>query len=324
MFRLRLLSLTGVVAGMMLGMGVLAFGSGDARAQAPTVEGTVEGAVAAWNDEDAEAFLGYFTPEGWMAVSGVEPTVEAVQADMEETGPIADYSVTDLKLAGGDFTATVELTFEVGFVLYQIWTFDETDDGWVVSGAEELSRPIPPGVPAVDMTLQEYAFVYSEAAINAADGNFAFDVTNAGEEEHEIVVFAIDSDKPLLELLESADLESEEEPEGLSFAAFGGFFAPGTSGTAVFDQPFAPGKYGLACFVSSPDGIPHAFLGMVSEFTVSGGLAPAPGGGGGITPPNTGDAGLLDTGYGTASWLVLSLALTLVLGGTIGLVRSRS
>lgn len=321
----RLLSLTAVVAGLVLGMGALALGGNGAQAQAPTPEGAVEGAVAAWNDGDAEEFLSYFTPDGWMAVAGIEYSVEAVEADMEETGPIADSNVTDLRIEAGVFTGTVELQFEAGFALFQVWTFEDTDDGWVVSGAEEAIRPIPPGVPAVDMTLQEYAFVYNEAAIQAADGNFAFSVTNAGEEEHEIVLFEITTDDPLSDVVDAiAESGEDEQPEGVGAIEFLGFFGPGTEGTAIPSAPLAAGRYGLICFVGSPEGVPHAFLGMVSEFNVSGG-GPVDGGGGAgpITPPSTGDAGLLGSGTGTATWLVLGLALTLVLGGTAGLVRSR-
>ena len=328
MGRLTFLSLTGAVAGIVLGVGALALGG--AQAQAPTPEAAVEGAVEAWNAGDAEAFLGFFTPEAFELIVGTEPTVAAVEADMEATGPIASFELSDLRLEGGVFTGVADIQFEAGFSIYELWTFEDTDDGWIIADSEFATRPIPPGVPAVDMALDEYAFIYDEDAINAADGNFAFDVANVGEEPHEVVVLSIDSDRPLLELLAASDPESEEMPEGVEFVTFGGFFEPGQEGTTVFPQPLAPGKYGLVCFVPAPDGTPHAFLGMVSEFTVgSGPVAPPaptvkPGTGGGITAPNTGDAGLLESGQDGASWLVLGLALTLAIGGTVAVVRSRS
>ena len=329
MGRMRLLSLTGVVAGLMLGMGALTFGA-SAQAQAPTPEATVEGAFEAWNAGDAEAFMGYFSPDILQSLLELEsePTVEDVAAFIEDTGPVASYEVSDLKLEGGMFTGTVDLQFEIGFSVYERWTFEDTDEGWVVSAVEPISRPIPPGVPTVDMELGEYYFDYNEDAINAADGNFAFAVANVGDEPHEVIVVEITSDESLLNLLLSSPAESEEPPEGIEEVAFGGFFEPGQEGSVIFEDALSPGRYGLLCFVEAPDGTPHAFLGMISEFTVGSGPvappAPTVSPGGPITPPNTGDAGLLGAEQSTAGWLVLGLALTLVLGGTVGLVRSRS
>src|SRR5690606_30512437 len=146
----------------------------------------------------------------------------------------------------------------------------------------------------------------NEAAMQAADGNFAFSVSNTGEEVHEVVILGIDSDKSLLELLQSSDPESEDMPEGVSFVSFGGVFEPGAEGTVVLEQPLAAGKYGLICFIPTPAGVPHAFVGMISEFSIGSmgpvDQTPVGGGtsGGGITPPNTGDAGLFGAGSSTA------------------------
>jgi hypothetical protein len=323
MRRLTLLSFAAVVGGLVLAMAAVTPPDRGAHAQAPSPEETVAGAVEAWNSGDAEAFLGYFTPEALEQIVGIEPTVAAVEADMEETGPIASYEVSRLRIEGGGFTAIVDLQFEAGFSVYGRWSFEETDDGWVISGGEPASRPIPPGVPAVDITLQEYAFVYNEDAINAADGNFAFSVTNTGEEEHEIVLFEITTDAALGDVVDAIAASGEEEqPEGVGAIEFLGFFEPGQEGTAVPSAPLAAGRYGLICFIPAPDGTPHAFLGMVSEFRVGSGPVDGGTGGGPITPPSTGDAGLLDAG-GTMSWLLFGLAFVLVLGGTAGLIRSR-
>ena len=330
MGRLRLLSLTGVVAGMILGMGALTFGS-SAQAQENVVEATVSAIVDAFNDQDAEAFVALWTEQGLEASFGPQDDyVEFIQGEMEATGSIVAHEVSDLRIEGGRFHAIVELEFEVGFVVYEEWEFIEGDEGWLVNNTTPAFREIPPGTPVVDMQLDEYAFIYNKDAINAADGNFAFDVTNVGEEPHEIIVVEITSDDSLLNLLLSSPEESEEPPEGIEVISFGGFFEPAQDGTVVFEEALSPGRYGLLCFVEASDGTPHAFLGMISEFTVGSGPVepPAPtvkpGSGGGITAPNTGDAGLLDSGQNRASWLVLGLALTLVVGGTVGIVRSRT
>ena len=324
MLKLRLLSLSALVAGLVLGLGALSPGGDSAQAQEATIQGTLDAVVAAWNGEDFETFISYFTDEGLAHNFEVsrDEAVDFVTGDREETGPIASAEASRIRLSGGVFTAIVDLQFEAGFSIYEEWEFYMTDDGWKIGAGQPVSRPIPPGVPAVDLTLQEYAFVFNEDAVNAADGNFAFKISNAGEEEHEVVLLSIDSNESLLDLLMSSDPESEDLPAGVGFVTFGGFFAPGDEGTVIFSEPLSAGKYGLVCFVPSPEGTPHAFLGMVSEFTVGGG--PVDGPGGGITPPSTGDAGLLGGGSGYTTWLMLGLALTLILGGAAGFARSRA
>ena len=328
MVKLRLLSMLAVVAGMVLGMSAFTLGGNNAEASSEDdIRATLQAIMQAWNAGDVDTFMSYWLDEGLayqFPTEDGQTQKEAVEAAINDTGPIASIEVTDVFAPGGNATGIVDLKFEAGFSLYEKWDFEFSGGMWKIGAGTPASRPIPPGVPAVDLSLQEYAFNYNPAAIQAADGNFAFKVTNVGQQEHEVVLLKIDSDKPLLDLLQSADPESEDLPQGLEFAQFGGVFAPGTSGTVIFDQPLSNGRYGLVCFLPSPEGVPHAFLGMVSEFDV-GQLAPSTGGdssSGGITPPSTGDAGLLHQDGGTTTWLMLALATMLVLGGTAGLVKS--
>ena len=329
---LRLLSFgTMVLAGIALALGSLTYTDRQAQAQTPEedIVATVEAAVAAWNAQDWDAFTALFTSRGLGEFFGIGEDDDAAAILAEEfafTGPIVSSTVTDLFVTSGNASGIVELQFGSGFGIYEEWSFLFMDGGWKINGTEPASRPIPEGVPVVDMVLQEYAFVYNEAAILAADGNFAFDVTNIGQEEHEIVIFGIDSNDSLLEILQSSsEPESPDDlPPGLEFVTFGGVFEPGQDGTVVLDQPLTAGRYGLVCFLPAPDGTPHAFLGMVSEFEI-GALAPdddddgaAP-----IRPPSTGDAGLLGTGAGTTTSVLYGVALILVLGGITGLLATR-
>jgi hypothetical protein len=319
-----------VVAGLALALGALTLPDSRAQAQTPEdeIQATLQEAMDAWNDEDIETFLTFFTEEGLQEVFdiGDEDPTAFLTADREETGPIASITASDLSVTSGNASGFVDIQFEAGFSLFEEWDFVFLDGGWKVNGAEPAFRPIPEGVPAVDMTLQEYAFVYNADAISAADGNFAFDVANVGQEDHEIVLFEITTDAPLSNVLDAiAESGEDEQPEGVGSIEFLGFFESGQEGTAIPPSPLAAGRYGLICFVPSADGTPHAFLGMVSEFTV-GGAAPAPDDDDdddGISPPSTGDAGILDSSSGTLSWLMLGMAITLVLGGTAGLVAIR-
>jgi hypothetical protein len=83
----------------------------------------------------------------------------------------------------------------------------------------------------------------------------------------------------------------------------------------VFTGPLAAGRYGLVCFFPSPQDVPHAFLGMVSEFSVG-----TAGGAGAVRPPSTGDGGLLATRSEELSLTLLTIGLLAVSAGAGGLV----
>ena len=108
---------------------------------------------------------------------------------------------------------------------------------------------------------------------------------NIGAQTHEIAVAKLNTDDTLDKFV-AAVAGLEDVPEGAEFIGVAAPIEPGTSGNLVFTEPLSAGRYALVCFfpdTSSEEETPHAFLGMVSEFTV---------GGAGITPPSTGDAGL--------------------------------
>ena len=65
MRKLRLLSISAVVAGLVLAMGALSLdGRGAEAAPEDDVEALVQAAADAWNAQDAELFVTYFTDEG--------------------------------------------------------------------------------------------------------------------------------------------------------------------------------------------------------------------------------------------------------------------
>jgi hypothetical protein len=183
------------------------------------------------------------------------------------------------------------------------------DGHWKIDSSLPGAVPIPSGTRAVDIDLREFAFVYDESAVTS--GNFGFSYENIGAQTHEIAVVKLVGDTTL----EQALMSEEEEPAGIEFIGVVAPIEPGQSGTLVFTQPLGPGNYALVCFfpdTSSEEGIPHAFLGMTSEFTV----------GGGITPPSTGDAGL--TGQRSGSLVlpaVLSLLAVVAAGSGLALAR---
>jgi hypothetical protein len=216
-------------------------------------------------------------------------------------------SVSQAQIDGLTATAIIELAF--GTVVQRSLTNFSFDGNWRIDHEEPLAPAIPSGTTTVDMKLQEYAFVYDKAAITS--GNVAFRVQNVGKEAHEVALIKLATSAPLLQVLQDEDFLAEVEVVGVA-----GPYDPGTGTNVVFTKPLAAGRYGLVCFIPAPDGTPHAFLGMVSDFNV----------GGGITPPSTGDAGLASGPdgaklYGSLSVAIVAFALA---GGLVLLSRRRA
>jgi hypothetical protein len=279
---------------------------------------------AAWNSHNVDAFLSHFTDAGLEHNFGSSDPAELrpdIISQFADEGNITSLTVENLLVTSGNAVGFVEIHFSAdSFVLYEKWHFYYfvAEHQWKIGEGESVQKKnLPAGIAPVNLNLQEYSFNYDKAAV--ASGNFAFQVTNVGQQQHEVLVLKITNDAPLSGVLnELATSEEDEIPAGIDFVAFGGPYDPASQGTVFMPTPLSAGRYALVCFVSGPGGTPHAFLGMTSEFTVGG----ATGGGGAITPPNTGDAGLSQ--HSATGRLLLLAGLVLLCGGTMGLlVRAR-
>jgi len=297
----------------------------DARVSEAAPEDDIEAAfnalVEAWNDEDIDAFARHFTDEGiayqFYGLTGDE-AVEAVAEDRMFLGPIVASTISNISVSGSSATAEVEFEFEAGLSLYEEWEFHLVDGAWLAGPGTPLFRPIPEGVPQVSLTLQEYAFVYDKASV--AGGNFGFNVTNVGEEEHEVVIVGLPGDRAVSDVVDAV-LENDELPEWAELVNLGNFFQPGVSGTIILDEPLQPGRYALLCFLPAPDETLHAALGMTSEFTV--------GSASGVAAPSAGSGGLADGGSGRSTTILVAagvaaaVVVALVLGKVTLSKRSR-
>jgi hypothetical protein len=297
---------------------VLAFAAISVSHAAPEddIEALFNAAVEEWNAGDTDAFASHFTAEGLAyQFDGVEPAEaqEAVAGAREEIGKMTAATITDIEVDGGDASAAVEITFESGYELFEEWEFLLENVVWLIGPGSPLYRPIPAGVPAVDMTLQEYAFVYDQAALTS--GNFGFNVTNQGQQDHEVVIVGLEDGAALSDVVDSVE-ETGELPAEAELVLFGGIFEPGTTGTAILPERLEPGRYALVCFLPSPDGIAHAVLGMQAEFTVDSEA--------GVSAPNTGDAGLADpSSDGRVNGLLVGLTLAVTVAVLAVSVKTR-
>ncbi|HUR17497.1 MAG TPA: hypothetical protein VMZ51_00995 [Acidimicrobiales bacterium] len=115
-----------------------------------------------------------------------------------------------------------------------------------------------PGAAIVDVVAKEYAF---EVPATMKTGATALIMENAGGEEHSMVVAKLKPGASAQQAFIAEPGEGIESDLGTSSTA-----APG--GKAVLNADLTPGTFAMACFISAPDGQPHAVKGMVAEFKV--------------------------------------------------------
>ena len=120
------------------------------------------------------------------------------------------------------------------------------------------------GHTVVDVTATEYKFELPSTTLRG--GPTALHLVNNGEEQHELSFARIGEGHTLQEAL---DFEGDPEDAGLITDPSGdsGRIDPGED--IFVNVDLAPGTYGMVCFVEAPDDTPHAFKGMVVEFTVT-------------------------------------------------------
>jgi hypothetical protein len=186
-------------------------------------------------------------------------TREECMANADECigDPASVESVSDTEIDGNSATTHVVSDFGVFDV-----TLVREDDVWKADSLRAASDEVPEGAAIVNMSLIEFTFAFRADDI-PADGNFAFRATNDGEQVHEVGVAPIPADVPLEEAIEAVD-ES-------AVVAFKLFIVPDQEVDVAFDAPLEPGRYALVCFfpdTDDPERTPHAFKGMLAEFTI--------------------------------------------------------
>jgi hypothetical protein len=307
-----------LVLGLLISSTALAVGSSaSAHAQESTLEqginATVQNAVAAYNRGDLPALSRLFTDEAFQQ-EFFETKSEAASdpeffSDPATIGPVRNVVETETGAK-----ATVD--FEAGLgISSEEWSFVFQGGIWIVSASQPGEPLVPESTPRVDLTLQEFAFVYDAAAV--AGGDFAFNVTNAGTQEHEVVLIQLPNELSPSGLVDTLASSDESSPPPFVDFGFLGAYPPGATATAALAHPLDDGYYALVCFLPDTDGTPHAFEGMVSTFTVG-----SPGTSGGpIAPPNTGDGGLKADGPGVDLWLI-TLGVMISLTGLVAGIRT--
>ncbi len=124
----------------------------------------------------------------------------------------------------------------------------------------QAKRPayLPPSPPVVDIAMREFAYDYRPPP---HAGQMVLRLHNVGKQQHELFFTALPDDMPPLDeqlhgpvrrpLLAIADVRVE----------------PGATDSIAVN--LAPGRYGILCLISGPDGVPNSLKGMNSEFRLA-------------------------------------------------------
>jgi hypothetical protein len=216
--------------------------------------------VAEAGPEDIDFYLAHTTDN---AHAFFETTAEECEADPEAClgDPGTVESIEGTEVSGDTATSTVTLDFGA-FDTEMI----REDDVWKLDGISPAAVAIPEGVTAVAVSGVEYAFEFDEADIT--DGNIAFEFSNDGEEEHELIVVKVNDEFDLDAILAAGESEGEELPPGVEEEVGFTFAAPGGNANLVPEGELTAGDYAMVCFIPTPDGEPHAAEGMHSEFSI--------------------------------------------------------
>jgi hypothetical protein len=183
----------------------------------------------------------------------VDAMVEAAREaadEMEAAGPAL------LEAESDPFAEVNAMAGEIGLDECADDDEEEEEEG----GFEEEAAA---GATVVDVTATEYAFALGSTSVAA--GPVAFTMTNAGEEDHELGFGRLADGVTLEQLLA---FEGDPEAEGLA-TDLGGECCLEPGGAGVVNVDLQPGTWALVCFLDSPEGPPHAVLGMATTIEVT-------------------------------------------------------
>ena len=141
----------------------------------------------------------------------------------------------------------------------------QPEETTVETGGDD-ETPAEAGGAGLQVAVTATEFEFSGLDDTVPAGETSFTLVNDGKQPHELAMVELKADAPpLKELLELPEKKAESYFTDLGHA----FAKPGKSQENAFTAELTSGtRYAYVCFVQDPKTkTPHAFLGMVGEFT---------------------------------------------------------
>ena len=168
---------------------------------------------------------------------------------------------------GDTATTEVQAVFGQMAVTAFRYTLVRQDGTWKIDRKDGIAVKIPDGTETIGAETYEFAFNIDTDALAAATGPVAIAIDNIGAQPHELAIIRVPADADVLALFGPGG------GSGMELIAQEGSLEPGESLNLVFTQPLEPGRYVILCFLpdvtEGPEGTPHVFKGMMTEFTKS-------------------------------------------------------
>jgi hypothetical protein len=117
--------------------------------------------------------------------------------------------------------------------------------------------------PVIDVMASDYAF---DAPDSIPAGLVTVRLMNHGQEAHHAQLLRLDDDVSFDQFASTLQSEGEAALRLTTLTGGPGALSPSRSGEVTLD--LTPGQYVFACFISSPDGVPHLAKGMLKPMTV--------------------------------------------------------
>ena len=259
-----------MLAASVLAIAGLAACGGDGGGEdAEAAEAVVRSAAERYNARDADGFYALFTDKGLKELFGPEAPPDINEAKQAFRGFIGEdpLTVRELDAEVDDDTATVEAMTESGGTLDgETFTLIKSGNDWKIDGYRDysVSPDVPDGYTEVDLALKDFSFDLDPADVKT--GKLAFVSKNEGKQPHEVVFVKLGEGVNLQQAL-----QSEGPPEGIELLGRIEQQPDGDEYNMVMLRDVTAGRYALVCFfpdTSDPQQTPHAFKGMVREFTV--------------------------------------------------------
>lgn len=197
--------------------------------------------------------------------------VDLMEAMKTAPGPLPEWAVD----AGGPnvpapgAVSATTLNLETGN--YAVLCFIPGKDGvphlmkGMVRALTVVANPSPAPLPRADivLTLNDYSFAFDKPVTR---GLHTIRIENAAQQSHEAVLVKLEPGKSVQDVVAWIE-QPQGPPPG---APVGGSTAIAQGEVNVITFDFAPGRYGLVCFIpDAGDARPHVAHGMITEFTVS-------------------------------------------------------
>jgi hypothetical protein len=226
---------------------------------AEAIDALVRAQTAANNNKDIDGFLvafadSYFTDE--IHVSREE--ARGLVAQFIGVPKVVITKIPTIGVTGDTAEATVDSNEGV-IVSSERYHFVRQNGQWRITSVEELPVTVE-GARVVDLTLSEYAFQFDASQIS--QGGYAFNVTNAGTQSHEVELLKLPEGTTAQELV-----DPKNEPAGAETVGLFGPLDPGKSATLAFAEDLPSGSYAMVCYLPDPSGTLHSQLGMLRLFT---------------------------------------------------------